>query len=214
MRNLILISLLVFVLTGCHFSFFHPWKKIKDEKVKGSLQSYFNSPDSNYLYLTDIRFMKNYYSGIMAIKLQGDSIHRVVFITEMGIKIFDFEIRNPLENKKFYKVHYMMEPILKKIIQKTLANDLGMLLQNPLSCKKLLFKTDVEEQVVKIKNHGLRYYYVFDKDQTMYKKILFETALFKKGNVEFWNNSDDQPDSVKINHHGIKLNYTFRKLKQ
>lgn len=195
-------------------SFFHSWKKEPNGKEPGSLDSYFNRPDSNYLYMADIRFMKNYYSGILAIKPMGDSIHRVVFMTEMGMKIFDFEIRNPLKEKKFYTVHYMMEPISKKIIQRTLANDLGMLLQNPETKRKSYFISDTNEQIVRFKSNRLRYYYVFDAKKTNYKKILFETVIRKKGDVEFWVNTNEQPDSIKINHLGINLNYTFRKLKQ
>jgi len=158
--------------------------------------------------------MKNYYSGIVAIKSQIDSSSRVIFITEMGIKIFDYEIRNPLKSKDFYKVNYMMEPLSRKIIQKTLANDFGLLLQNANAGNVKYYKDKKEQNIGKVKHHGLRYFYFFDKESKNYNRILIKSALFKKAEVAFSGKEDFPPDSVKITHYGIKLKYAFRKLKQ
>ncbi len=214
MKNLILISFLFFVLSGCHISLFHSYHRVKDNTPVLNLDSYFSNPDSNYLYQADIQFMKNYYSGIVAIKPRGDSAHRVVFITEMGIKVFDYEIRNPFQNKDYYKVNYMMEPLSKKIIQKTLAKDFSLLLQDANHSSKKIFADRKNQQIAKITHNGLRFFYIFGKDSKMYNRILIKSALFKKAEVDFWANENFLPDSMKINHYGIKLKYAFGKLKQ
>ena len=214
MRNLILISFIAIFISGCHFSLSHSWHRAKGDPKTGNLNSCFRQSDSNYLYLADIRFMKNYYSGIVAIKPFGDSLHRVVFMTELGMKIFDLEIKNPLKNKDFYTVHYMIEPMSKKIIQKTLAHDFGLLLQNPAEEKQLLYIGKNNENIFRIKNRRLRYFYIFEKGIEKYQKIMIESTCLKKTEVSYYGEENNYPDSIKINHMGIKLSYNFRKLKQ
>lgn len=214
MKNLILISFLFFVLSGCRISLFHSYQRIKKEENTLNLNSYFNNTDSNYLYKAEIQLMKNYYSGIIAVKPMDDTVHRVVFITEMGIKIFDYEFKNPLQYKEYYKIHYMMEPLSKKIIQKTLANDLGILLQNADHNTRKLFSDNKNQKIVKVNNRGLRFFYIFGRDSENYNKILIKSALFKKAEVEFSVKENFPPDSVKIIHYGIRLKYQLSKLKQ
>ena len=214
MKNLILISFLAILFSGCHISLCHSWYKDKGGEVKRNLNSYFSNPDSSYLYLAEIRFLKNYYSGIVVIKPQNEDLHRVVFMTEMGVKIFDYEISNPIEKRDFYKIHYILEPLSRKIIKKTFANDFGSLLLNPKKSNRTIYTNKSGEQIVKIKNRSKRYFYVFTKDSEKFNKIQIEKCLQKKAELVFWGEDNAQPDSVQINHIGLKLNYTFRKLKQ
>ena len=214
MRSLILISVVSILISGCHFSLVHSWHRVKEVDSNVNLNSYFQNTDSNYLYLADIRFMKNYYSGIVAIKPMKDSLHRVVFVTEMGMKIFDMEIRNPWRNKDFYTVYYMIEPMSKKIIQNTLARDFGMLLQNPTKEKIVQYEGKSEEKISRIKDKRMRYYYIFDNKQVNYHKIFVESPCFKKAEIDYFSIKNNYPDSIKIKHMGIRLQYIFRKLKQ
>jgi hypothetical protein len=214
MRNLILISLFVVLFSGCHFSVCHSYKKAKTDEIKRHFGSYFSDSDSSYLYMSEIRFMKNYYSGLTVIKKQNDSISRVVFMTEMGIKVFDFEIQNPLNNKDFYKVFYIMEPISKKVIQKTLTNDIGLLLQNAGEFDKNYYISKNNLTVVKIKSHGRHFLYFFEKSKEYFKGIDVHSPCHKKSEVSFYGLPGLPPDSINIHHFGMKLNYTFRRIKQ
>jgi len=214
MRNLILISCLFLVFSGCNISLFHPYHKVKNDGIVHNLSSFFNNVDSSYLYQAEIRFMKNYYSGIMVLKPQNDSLTRVVFMTEMGIKIFDFEISNPLKYKNNFKVYYIMEPMSKKIIQKTLATDIGLLLLDGNNFPVNNYIDNNEKQIVRVKNHGKRFFYMFGKDHQQYNQIKVNTRCHKKTEVDFYRYQNQSPDSIKINHFGIKLSYTFRRLKQ
>jgi hypothetical protein len=214
MRNLILISLLVFLFSACHFSVCRSYKRVKSDAINRNIDSYFCNTDSSYLYQSEIRFMKNYYSGMMVIKHQSDSVSRVVFLTEMGIKVFDFEIRNPLKYKDYYKVFYIMEPMSKKIIQKTLANDLGLLLQNAGESDKKYYISKNNQNVVKIKNNCKHFFYLFEKDKGDFKVIDINSLCFKKVEVFFYGKPGLPPDSMNIHHLGMKLDYTFRRIKQ
>jgi len=214
MRNLFLISLSVILFSACHFSVCHSYKKVKSDETKRNFDTYFSDSDSSYLYQSEIRFMKNYYSGMMVIKHQSDSVSRVVFLTEMGIKVFDFEIRNPLNYKDFYKVFYIMEPLSKKIIQKTLANDLGLLLQNAGEKDKKYYISKNNEDIVKIKNHCKHYLYFFEKDKENFKVMDVHSLCLKKAEVFFYSHLGLPPDSISVHHSGMKLDYTFRRLKQ
>jgi hypothetical protein len=157
--------------------------------------------------------MKNYYSGLLVIKPQSDSIKRVVFVTEMGVKIFDFEIRNPLLFKKFYKVNYIIEPMSKKMITNALANDIGFLCQN--GTVKFVDAFSYNEQAVfRIKNGCKRYYYYYNQNEQNYSTIKVNSILFRKAEISFLGINNFAPDSIKIEHIGVNLNYVFRKIKQ
>jgi hypothetical protein len=214
MRNLILISFIVLALSACNISIFHSYHKTENAGNTHNLSSYFNNVDSSYLYQTEIRFLKKYYSGIMVFRPQNDSLTRVVFVTEMGIKVFDFGISNPLKNKDNYKVYYIMEPMSKKIIQKTLINDIGLLLQDANQFPVKNYSDNKDQQIERIKIHGKRFFYTFDKEELQYHQINMNTCCSKKTEVGFFGKQNQSPDSVQINHFGIKLNYIFRRLKQ
>ncbi|MBI5542108.1 MAG: hypothetical protein HY951_18775 [Bacteroidia bacterium] len=214
MRNLILISLVVILLNSCTLLLFDSHKKLQKANLTvKNLNSYFNNSDSSYLYQTEIRFMKNYYSGLMVIKPQSDSITRAVFVTEMGVKIFDFEVRNPLLFKKFYKVNYIIDPMSKKVITNALANDIGFLCQNG-TVKYVDAFSDSDRAVFRIRNKCKRYFYLYNSNEQKYCELKVNSILFKKAQVNFYGINNTAPDSIKIQHFGVNLNYVFRKIKQ
>jgi hypothetical protein len=157
--------------------------------------------------------MKNYYSGLLVIKPQCDSIKRVVFVTEMGVKIFDFEIRNSLLFKRFYKVNYIIEPMSRKIIRNTLANDIGFICQNG-TVKFVDAFSDNEQSVFRIRNGCKRFFYLYNQNEQDYYSLKVNSILFRKAEVSFYGINNFSPDSIKIEHFGVNLNYIFRKIKQ
>ncbi|PIP54223.1 MAG: hypothetical protein COX07_06480 [Bacteroidetes bacterium CG23_combo_of_CG06-09_8_20_14_all_32_9] len=214
MKNLILISLLVFILNSCTLFLFNFHNNLHKETLPvKNINSYFSNSDSSYLYQAEIWFMKNYYSGLMVIKPQNDSLTRVVFITETGIKIFDFEIRNPLLFKKFYKINYIIEPMSRRIICNTLANDIGLLCQNG-NVKFIDAFNDDDKTIFRIHNRCKRYLYVYNQNDYGYNIIHVNSIFSRKAEVIFYGINNFAPDSIKIQHFGKNLNYIFRRIKQ
>jgi len=201
-------------LSGCSLILFNSQNKLHNISLPvKNLNSCFTNSDTIYLYQTEIRFMKNYYSGLMVIKSQNDSVKRLVFITEMGIKIFDIEIKNPLINKKYYTVNYIIEPLSRKMLVKTLANDLGMLCQNG-NVKFIDAFANDENTFLRIKNRCKSYYYVYGMNEKNYSEIIVNSIFKQKSGIDFYGVNNFAPDSIKLKHFGLNLNYVFRRIKQ
>ncbi len=201
-------------LSSCSFVFFNSKNNLHKEPLPvKKINSYFTNSDSTYLYQTEIRFMKNYYSGLMVIKSQSDSVKRLVFITEMGIKIFDIEIKNSLINKNYYTVNFIIEPMSRKMIVKTLVNDLGMLCQNG-NVKFIDAYANDGNTFLRIKNRCKSYYYIYGMNEKNYNEIIVNSTFKQKSDINFYGINNFAPDSIKLKHFGLNLNYVFRRIKQ
>jgi hypothetical protein len=86
--------------------------------------SWFRTDSDHLLMRTQIDMMKKHFSGLMVIKALPDEGYRLIFLTEVGLKIFDMEF----SSGKLVQVHYMLDAMNKKVIVKTLSGDLGMML--------------------------------------------------------------------------------------
>ena len=76
---------------------------------------YFAEPKTDYVYKTNITVYGHELSGIFIAKKINDTTHRVVFTTEFGNKLFDFEI-----SEKTFKVNSIVSELDKKILINTL----------------------------------------------------------------------------------------------
>jgi len=97
------------------------------------------------VFKTSIDISKKHFSGISIIK-KKDTISKVVFINELGMRIFEFEYN--MQNGKF-NINYILDAINKKIIIKTLREDFRMLLQT--------FTPDTKQKIYISKNK--KYFY-------------------------------------------------------
>lgn len=84
---------------------------------------YFSDTNKDYIYKTKIDIYGNYFGGIMIFKKLGINHHRIVFTTEFGSKIFDFEINNDTFTK-----NYIIDDLDRKLIVNTLEKDFKILL--------------------------------------------------------------------------------------
>ena len=105
-----LLLIIFFCLNGCSFGLLEGYQKT--EQVSIAPVSWFKTDSDHLLMNTTIDVMKNHFSGLMVIKSLTDGGYRVVFITEVGLKIFDMEFV-PGET---VKVHYFMDALNKKIL--------------------------------------------------------------------------------------------------
>jgi hypothetical protein len=118
-------SILVLVLSSCSTN-----NVVKDYKMsaleKKSLEvPYFSNPATDYVYKTNISVYGKDLTGIFIAKKINDTTHRVVFTTEFGNKLMDFEI-----SENDFKVNFILEELDKKIVINTLVTDFKLLLRN------------------------------------------------------------------------------------
>ena len=62
---------------------------------------YFSNPEIDYVYKAKIEVYKKNFGGILIIKKTGPESHRVVFTTEFGSKLFDFQFEGDTFTKNF-----------------------------------------------------------------------------------------------------------------
>ena len=109
------------------------------------------------LFQASIDVYENHLSGLMFVKdMIVDSSYRVVFLSETGLSFFDFEF--PKSSNQPFKVHYCMDMLNKKLIIKTLKQDIELLLMTGLDNSKLKsFKDKSDEFYVRKYKDGRDY---------------------------------------------------------
>jgi len=119
------------------------------------------------IYKTGIDFGKKHFSGITIIK-KTDSISNVVFINELGMKMFNFSFNSATGD---FSVKYILEVLNRKILIKTLENDYRILLQIfEQNTKTKIFSSDNNKHLIKKVKYRKNIYYRYDTES---KKINF-----------------------------------------
>jgi hypothetical protein len=202
LKNLVLGSIVALFLGSCSFSVLNGYHRGCDDGTIAPV-SWFLA-DSGYLLLnTRIDMLNNHFSGLMVVKPLPNLEYRVVFITEIGLKIWDFEF----SPHKPVKVHYIMDALNRKKILKTLFQDIGLMLMTVTENEKPVVLRDrsTGELVFKYKERGLRYYYHNFTGTGRAANALVASRLIKKAKADFYSSDGFRIDSVKLAHYKVKL---------
>lgn len=156
--------------------------------------TYFSDTEKDYLYKAKIAAFGNDFGGILVVKKIGNIHHRIVFTTEFGAKIFDFEF----ENTNF-KVNYIVEALDKKLLVKTLKNDFELLIKEKLSVDKTYENTAY--MVYQSKWNKRLHFYFFSKENGTLKQLIQASKIKEKVIVLF----ENQAKAIKIQHQNIPL---------
>jgi hypothetical protein len=89
---------------------------------------YFGNPAIDYVYKANITVYGKELTGIFIAKKINDTTHRVVFTTEFGNKLFDFEISDT-----DFKVNFILDELDRKMVINTLVTDFRLLLRSHYS---------------------------------------------------------------------------------
>ncbi len=204
MKNLILNSIFLFIFSGCSLSLFNTLQKSGEPTGQNSnVVSWFQEGHRHYLLNTSITLYRNRFSGIMIIRPFGDNHFRVVFITEMGLKVFDMEFT---ETGNII-MHYCMESLNRKAVMKTLQNDIGLMINWRGNAGKLTELKDKKSGAIVIKQKQKNksvFYFLNESGKT--ERMLQTGMITKKVNLLFYKNNQNTLDSIKISHYYLKLN--------
>jgi hypothetical protein len=171
--------------------------------------SWFSGDTGRYLFQSSIDIFRNNFSGLLFIK-PLEASHRILFITEMGIKIFDMEIfrnGNP-------KVHYCLEAVNRKSVTKTLGKDLSLMIFSVAENDKvkMMQERSTAKKVIRSKDcNGTRFCSISEKTGKV-EELISTGALTKKLNIKFYSESKAEPDSIILSHYNLKLNIHLVKL--
>jgi len=159
---------------------------------------YFSNPETDYVYKAHIEVYGNQLSGIFIAKQMNDTLHRVVFTTDFGNKLLDFEL-----SENDFKVNYIQEDLDRKIVMNTLKEDFRLLLKVNHNVQEV---SENEEYVIyKSKDHKrFNYFFESKKDKNL-AKLLHTSKTKEKVTFEFSSKNSIFAENIKITHQNIKL---------
>lgn len=195
--RLLLISLLSILLFSCKSYKIEGVTK-KEGKETVFKNYYFSNPETDYVYKAHIEIYGNPLGGIFVAKKINDTTHRVVFTTEFGNTLFDFELSD-----NSFKVNYIVEDLDRKIIINTLKEDFRLLLKTNHEVQEVF---ENEAYIIYKSKDNKRYNYLFEsKKHSKLIKLLHTSKTKEKVTFEFNSKSNTFAESVKITHQNIKL---------
>lgn len=170
---------------------------------------YFSNPEMDYVYKANIKIYGNELSGIFIAKKINDTTHRVVFTTEFGNKLLDFEI-----SETDFKVNSIVEELDRKILVNTLKDDFRLLLKNSHKIKQ---QYENQESKVYLSEDEVTNNYLFiSKADNRLNKIVNASKRKERINLIFTSENNIFATKIVIQHYNIKLrielNYLQTKL--
>lgn len=213
MKNLVLISLCLLLLSGCSLFLFkdlHMISRTPDERQ--DVLSWFQGDADRYLYQATIDIYGNHFSGLLIIKPFSEDSYRTLFITQLGIKIFDMEFFSGGD----FKLHYCLDELNRRSIIKTLRNDISLMLENVSKTGriKIMQEGQTGRMIIKFKGKtGVRYCLIDDKSNKI-NELIQTRCLLKKLNIRFYSSEGIEPDSISISNYINKLNIHLKKLNE
>jgi phosphoribosylformylglycinamidine (FGAM) synthase PurS component len=165
---------------------------------------YFSNPEIDYVYKANITAYGNELSGIFIAKKINDTTHRMVFTTEFGNKLLDFEI-----TEDDFKVNSIVAELDRKILINTLVKDFRLLLRSHYEVKG---QFDSKESKVYLSEDGKRLNYLFvSKSDNTLSKIVHATKRKEKINLFYTVENNIFASKIIIQHKTmpliIELNY-------
>lgn len=159
---------------------------------------YFSDSKTDYIYKTNITVYGHEISGIFIAKKINDTTHRVVFTTEFGNKLLDFEI-----SEKSFKVNSIVSELDRKILINTLTEDFRLLLK-----KEYLIQEQFENETYNIYKSadGNRDNYLFiSKKEPKLEKVVNASKTKEKITLFFSSENNIFAEKIQIIHQNIKL---------
>lgn len=158
-------------------------------------------------YDASINLEGHQFGGLLVIKPMSEQSYRVVFTTETGATIFDFEY-----NGDRFIVHRIVSKLDRRMIVRVLEKDFALLLGVPFLQGNLsVFETE-NEQYFGVSSNGERSFIVTDKscnyrrlEQGSEKKRLF--SIITKGERK-------SPDLITITHYTFDMAIELKRIEK
>jgi len=166
---------------------------------------------NSFLFKTNITVYGKNYSGLLVTKQLQPNDYRVIFTTELGMKLFDFEFKDTS-----FTLHYCVPQFNRARLLKIIQNDIELLLMNNLSNKN---NVDFFDKKNKFRIHRTDYnsrnnYYFTELSSNHIIKIEHAKKRAIKTTFTLDNYVDDFPNAIFIKHHDIKLKIELNLLKK
>ena len=191
-------SILVLVLSSCSTN-----KVVQDYTTvpleKKSFEvPYFSNPAMDYVYKANITVYGNELTGIFIAKKINDTTHRIVFTTEFGNKLMDFEI-----SETDFKVNFILPELDRKIVVNTLITDFRLLLRSHYFISEQ-FDNQENSVFVALDDDKMNYLFV-SKPTNRLSKIVHASKRKEIIKLFYTSENDIFAEKIVIQHQNIKL---------
>jgi hypothetical protein len=149
------------------------------------------------LYKATINVYNKRYSGLIVLKQTDATTSHLTFITEIGMKMFDFEIK-----KDTFRLVYVFEPLNKPKILNLLENDMKLVLFYHLLNKKAETYKRGKDVILKTRDSNY-YYYKLNTGKNTIKKTVVKGKLFKKCKVDYFYGDSLDVQQIRLKHTGL-----------
>ncbi|MBL7882624.1 MAG: hypothetical protein JNL69_01035 [Bacteroidia bacterium] len=210
MKNLLLNSFIVILLSSCSLGQYGKLKKTAStpESIPHSI---FGENFNSFLFKTNIRVYGKEYSGLLVTKQMEANDYRVIFTTELGMKLFDFQFKDTL-----FTLHYCVPQFNRAALLNTIQKDIEVLLMNNIKTHPSSSYIDSKQtqNITKIDFGKYQNYYFKNVQSKELVKIEQAKKSRKKTTFILSNYTDGFPNYILIKHHDIKLKIELNLLKK
>ncbi|MFH6602753.1 hypothetical protein ACEZ3G_04640 [Maribacter algicola] len=160
------------------------------------LNPYFSQISKDYVYKARIKAFDKSFGGIFIVKKLGEDHHRIVFTTEMGNTIFDFEFID-----EEFKINRILPEMDKKALKNILKSDFLALISAKPEIFEMFAKT--ENTIVAAEILSKKHYYWFTGEQLT--KISRTAREKEKVTFSFSRINNNIAEEIRIIHQNVKL---------
>jgi hypothetical protein len=204
-RSLAISFLSLFVLVSCSLKTTEGLRQVTVTK-KEVENPYFSNTKIDYVYKAKIEVYGKNFGGILIIKKIGLENHRIVFTTEFGSKLFDFEFKNGTFTK-----HFVVEDFDKRFIVDILRADFKLLV-NEYSKVSEVYESEYQK-IYKTKYEGKFNFYFLENETKQLQKIVNTSKTKEKVEIVFTFSEENIAEAILIKHNNIKLKIELKKFK-
>ena len=167
---------------------------------------YFSNPEIDYVYKAKIAVYGKNFGGILIIKKIAEENHRIVFTTEFGSKLFDFQF----EGDTFTK-HFVLPDLDKKFIVNILRDDFSLLIAEKANVLQV-YQSE-KHRIYKTQDEKRFNFYFLENGSEQLEKIVNTTKTKEKVEIDFIASDENIADKIAIKHNNIKLRIDLEKFK-
>ena len=203
MKNLLLSSFLLLLLSGCKLGHYGRLQVTQENKKYTTFpKPIFGDNFNSFLFKANISIYGKDVSGLLVAKQMEPHDYRVIFTTELGLKLFDFEFKDTA-----FTLHYCVPQFNRPKLLNTIKEDIEILLMSNLFLKPYHDLVD-KQNLFDIQEYrfGKYYnYYFTEKASRNLVKIEHCKKRIKKVDFLLNNYKDSFPNNIIIKHYNIKL---------
>ncbi|MBK5212151.1 MAG: hypothetical protein JJE55_00640 [Flavobacteriaceae bacterium] len=210
-RFLAISFLVFFIFTSCSLETTEGLRSVPFRNSVGSIANgienpYFSNSEIDYVYKAKIEVYGKNFGGILIIKKTGAESHRVVFTTEFGSKLFDFQFEGDTFTKNF-----VVEEMDRKFIINILKDDFKLLVNEKAEILEIY--SSENQYVFKTQRDARFNFYFFERETGQLLKIVNTSKTKEKVEIDFTSTDGRIADTIAIKHNNIKLKIDLEKFK-